>query len=173
MKRMIAVFLASALTLLLCGCSPLEETEFDPMPEPEVREEVQIANPLAECASLEELNEQTGAKFYRPGNAEPEEQYFIIGGETADYRFTVDGVSYIWRFAKQTEMDISGVYTEGGTAFATQLDKTELTFAEGDVLAARWCNAEGQYTVSADGGEADAEAFRAMATEFMLVTRAE
>ena len=175
MKRMLAVLLASMLALSLCGCSLGVQNEFEEIkPEPEVQETEQMTNPLVEYTSLEELNELTGAKFYRTGNAEvTDEQYFIIGGEIADYRFTADGVPYMWRFAMQTDMDISGAYTEGGTAFAMQLDKTDLTFAEDGVLAARWCTGEGQYTLAAGGGEVNEEAFRTMATELSLVTKAE
>lgn len=173
MKRLLAAALAALLAFSLCSCAVPEQNEFEEL-EPEPQEEtVQMVNPLEPCASLEELNERTGAKFYRTGDAEvTDEKYFIIGGETADYRFTVNGASYVWRFAKQTEMDISGVYTVSGTAFAEQLDKTELIFAEGDVLAARWCTDDGQYTISVEGGESEDEAFRAMATELSLVTKA-
>ena len=170
MKRIAAALLIVSL-LALCGCSLFGKTEVAPETE---EKEVQLVNPMVEYGSLEELNERTGAKFYRTGDADvTDEQYFIIGDEIADYRFTVAGVSYVWRFSQQTEMDISGVYTVGGTAFAEQLDQTELTFAEGDELAARWRNAEGQYTLSVEGGEMDAEAFRLIAEELSLVTKAE
>lgn len=170
MKQIFAASLIAALLLSLCGCSLFGKTETEQAPEPE---ETQIVNPMEECTSLEELNERTGAKFYRPADAnEAEEQYFLIGGETADYRFTAGGTAYVWRFAKQTEMDISGVYTEGGTAFAEHLEETALTFADGDVLAARWCTDEGQYTLCVQG-EGDGEVFRALAEEFSLVTQAE
>lgn len=66
-----------------------------------------LPNPMQEVPdtlSFEEL----GIHMIVPGEAK-DVQYFIISGEVADVRFTLDGVDYTWR-ASNTAEDFAGIF---------------------------------------------------------------
>jgi len=90
--------------LLLTGCA---------QPEPST----QLANPMQEKSSLEEINAAAGTAIQRPLAFElSNEQYFLINTESpvADYRFSIGGNNYTFRASKSVE-DISGVYGDVGS----------------------------------------------------------
>lgn len=165
MKKMIALLLAALLLFSLAACGAEQKPEDNGA-------EVGMANPLVEVESLEKLNE-LGGKLCHPGvMGVTDEKYFIIGDTVADYRFSVNGVSYNWRFSAQKDNDICGIYGENGTLFFDKAEVTELQFAEGDDRAARWVNDEGQYTLTVRDGEIEAATFEGIATELSLITKA-
>ena len=89
---------------LLCGCA---------QPEPST----QLANPMQEKTTLEEINAAAGTDIQRPLAFElSNEQYFLINTEipVADYRFSIGGNNYTFRASKSVE-DISGVYGDVGS----------------------------------------------------------
>jgi len=90
--------------LLLTGCA---------QPEPST----QLANPMQEKTTLEEINAAAGTDIQRPLAFElSNEQYFLINTEipVADYRFSIGGNNYTFRASKSVE-DISGVYGDVGS----------------------------------------------------------
>lgn len=89
---------------LLCGCA---------QPEPSA----QLANPMQEKSSLDEINAAAGTDIQRPLAFElSDEQYFLINTEipVADYRFCIGDNNYTLRASKSVE-DISGVYGDIGS----------------------------------------------------------
>ena len=74
---------------------------------------VQIANPFAEVESAEDFK-ALSIPLDAPDGAE-EVSYFIIDGEIAEIRFTLDGKSYLARATAQTG-DFSGLYGQESDA---------------------------------------------------------
>ena len=92
------------LSILLTGCA---------QPEPSA----QLANPMQEKTSLEEINAAAGTNIQRPLAFEiSDEKYFVISTDipVADYRFSIGENEYTFRASKTTE-DISGVYGDTGS----------------------------------------------------------
>lgn len=108
--------------VLLCGCASPEPT-------------TQLANPMQEKNSLDEINAAAGTDIQRPLGFElSNEKYFVINTDTpvADYRFSIGENDYTFRAAKTTE-DISGVYGDIGTLTHWFIDDVQYSlFSESD-----------------------------------------
>ena len=93
-----AAVLAAGLLLLAVGCSKKEPAA-----------EQQIANPVTEQQSLDEVNKAAGTHLVRAEGA-ADEKFSTISGDpvVGQYIFTLDGQEYTFRAAKTTQ-DISGV----------------------------------------------------------------
>ncbi|MBR4019579.1 MAG: hypothetical protein IKK12_08525, partial [Clostridia bacterium] len=118
---------------LLCGCA---------QPEPSA----QLANPIQEKTTLEEINAAAGTDIQRPLTFElSNEQYFLINTDipVADYRFSIGGNNYIFRASKSVE-DISGVYGDIGSLTHWYIDEVQYSlFCEnGDEFQLRQIAAE-------------------------------
>ncbi|HWR22796.1 MAG TPA: hypothetical protein VN366_04890 [Feifaniaceae bacterium] len=102
--------LAFAALLALSGCSP-NATPAEPTAAPGESPATGMPNPIAEVESAADF-ERLNVKIDAPEDA-LDVSYRIIADKTAEVRFTLDGVSYVYRSANTgTEEDISGVYTE-------------------------------------------------------------
>ena len=135
-----------------------------------------IPNPVQEKQSLAEINEPVGSFLcHPPVMGVTDEAFGIIDCTSyliAQYLFQVNGYRYCFRAAK-TEEDISGIWTDGQTAFPAGRTET-ISFAEGEgIKAARWFNAQIQYTLSLEDPDSviDSETFRLIAEEMMEVSR--
>lgn len=69
---------------------------------------VQIANPLSDEMTADELREKLGIEFKIPENAENTVCY-ILDGNIGDVRFEADGKSYYLRFSRKSG-DFSGIF---------------------------------------------------------------
>ena len=101
MKKAVIILLTC---LLLTGCAKSEPS-------------TQLANPMQEKSSLEEINAAAGTDIQRPLAFElSNEQYFLINTDipVADYRFSIGGNNYTFRASKSVE-DISGVHGDIGS----------------------------------------------------------
>ncbi|MBR2156430.1 MAG: hypothetical protein IJ941_05825 [Clostridia bacterium] len=99
---------------LLCGCA---------QPEPSA----QLANPMQEKTTLEEINAAAGTDIQRPLAFElSNEQYFLINTDipVADYRFCIGDNNYTFRASKSVE-DISGVYGDVGSLTHWYIDDVQ------------------------------------------------
>ncbi len=118
--------------VLLCGCAQPEPT--------------QIANPMQEKTSLEEINAAAGTDIQRPLAFElSDEKYFVINTDTpvADYHFSIGENDYTFRASKTME-DISGVYGDIGVLTHWYIDDIQYSlFCEsGDDFQLRQIAAE-------------------------------
>lgn len=132
--------------------------------------EVGMANPIRECASLEEINAAAGTNLVRPGVMGVSGESFctITGTDCvlADYDFTVAGYDCCFRAGSVFTYDISGVYINGAPAFSSE-PRTGIEYAEGEgYKLARWFTIDGQYVFSvADHGEMEQATFASIAEE--------
>lgn len=166
MKKASLLMLTLAVLLCFSACSSTESA-------PEEQTEG-MANPMVECASLEELEETIDCTIIRPESGNLiEEAYFLIEGDTpiGQYTFQVNGVNCTLRCSKAgAEIDISGVYTEDGLLFQEDVEEITHAIDNDDLMAQRWFTADGQYTfVADDAGSWDWEEFDSLARQFMNV----
>ena len=171
MKRTISVFLAAAictaaLGLTACGTKPTESTTTTPESSSTVTETAdtaenanQIANPITQRASLDEVNEVIGSAMKRPADLElTNEAWSTIDDEEKNhigqYTFTYNGGSYTLRAAKDTG-DISGVWENGTTlGNGREGDVTAITTESGGIWS-RWFDGDMQYSLYAEGATMD------------------
>jgi len=125
MKKIFAVIIAAMLAMSLCACGGNKETETttetlaettvaETTAEAVAPETVGVANPMVEVKSVDELNAAVGCKLAAVEGATAE-TFFVIGGDLAQYTFTLNKAEFTLR-AAQEGGDISGVYdTEGGS----------------------------------------------------------
>ena len=144
-----AAALAAGLLLLAVGCSKKEPAA-----------EQQIANPVTEQQSLDEVNKAAGTHLVRAEGA-ADEKFSTISGDpvVGQYIFTLDGQEYTFRAAKTTQ-DISGVWVEGktlGDRADSMTDSGSFVMAGEDFHWARWYDGEVQYSLYT--GEMDANAY--------------
>lgn len=171
MKRIISVFLAAAictaaLGLTACGTKPTESATTTPESSSTVTETAdtaeganQIANPITQRGSLDEVNEVIGSAMKRPADLElTNEAWSTIDGDGEDhvgqYTFTYNGGSYTLRAAKDTG-DISGVWENGTTlGNGREGDVTAITTESGGIWS-RWFDGDMQYSLYAEGATMD------------------
>ena len=171
MKRTISVFLTvaictAALGLTACGTKPTESTTTTPESSSTVTETAdtaedanQIANPITQRASLDEVNEGIGSAMKRPADLElTDEDWATIDNEEKNtigqYTFTYNGGTYTLRAAKDTG-DISGVWENGTTlGNGREGDVTAITTENGG-LWSRWFDGDMQYSLYAEGAAMD------------------
>lgn len=106
-----------------------------------------IVNPVAECASLEEINEKTGVRLLTPAADVSNERFSVIDGRIAQYECEISGKEWTFRGACITDEDISGVYSElnefiAGESFALYTNEYYLE---------RFFDGDRQYTVVVTG----------------------
>ena len=166
MKKIILTALALTLALSLAACgknetgTPTTDAPTDAVTADETEAGdtglAGIANPMVEYASLDEINEKAGTAIALPeGTAVEDEQFFVISENLAEYRFTLDGIEYTVRGAAEDGTDISGLYTENGTAFEN--DPTLPNSYTGDGVCAYTFNRDFfRYVVIAQTDDADA-----------------
>lgn len=134
----------------------------------------QIANPMTEYASLEEINEIAGGKLAAPADKEvTDEKFWIIDAgdyKIAQYDFTIDKIPYCYRFADGVVVDISGVYEGEGTLFEDN-DHFDEQFKNYDGgKAGRYFTDGGQYVLIAeDEGKLDFVDFQNMGIELFNI----
>lgn len=186
MKRRIAGIIAVLMAASLCACSgqagknteketqAVEETAAADTTAQEAAAAStggsQIANPMTEYASLEEINKITGGKLAAPGGKDVlDEKYWIIDAgdyKIAQYDFTIDGIPYCYRFAKGVVVDISGIYESEGTLFEDNDDFDEQFKSYEGGKAGRYFTDGGQYVLIAeDEGKLDFVDFQNMGIE--------
>ena len=171
MKRTISVFLAAAvctvaLGLTACGAKPTESTTTTPESSSTVTETAdtaedanQIANPITQRGSLDEVNEVIGSAMKRPADLElTDEAWTTIDNEEKNpigqYTFTYNGGTYTLRAAKDTG-DISGVWENGTTlGNGREGDVTAITTENGGIWS-RWFDGDMQYSLYAEGAAMD------------------
>ena len=154
------------MVLCLCACGSKTEKE------PKENESIGMPNPMTEYASLDEINDIVGSKLVHPGVMGVSDEKFFVTDcgdyQLADYRFTVNGVEYMFRSAPVTK-DISGYYVGEGTAFADGAQQDGIEYAEADgAQLARWFTMDGQYVLAAKDVEADT--FTLVAEELCAMT---
>ncbi len=169
MKKHIAVLLSLCLLLLaLAACSGQQGEE----------ELASMENPITEYASLDEINEIGGGSLMHPAvMGVSDESFFVIDCgdyKIEEYRFSVNGTPYVYRFADNLLTDISGIYADGGQLFAGGADKgTEFKEFDGG-KAARSFNMDGQYVlIVEDKGQMEMETFQAIAEEMFSLAEME
>lgn len=152
MKKLLCILAALTLGISLAACSKAPE-ETTTAAEETVADAglAGIANPMAEYGSLAEICEITGVSITKPETQGEisDEKFFVISGELAEYDFTVNGRNYTLRGSKDLNADISGLYTENGTAFAGQTDGTAY-YSDETVHAARTVINETQYVLTVE-----------------------
>ena len=171
MKRTISVFLAAAictaaLSLTACSTKPAESTTTTPESSSTVTETAdtaeganQIANPITQRGSLDEVNEAIGSAMKRPADLElTNEAWSTIDDEEKNhigqYTFTYNGGNYTLRAAKDTG-DISGVWENGTTlGNGREGDVTAITTESGGIWS-RWFDGDMQYSLYAEGATMD------------------
>lgn len=179
MKKTFAIILALIMILGLCACGSTEKGITLPattLPEaPSVPEDVQagIASPITEYASLDEINSIMGSRLSTPGVAGAEDVCYLIidcgDYSIAEYQFKVNGNLFSERCAAAAgpDIDISGVWTDGGTVFEDSKGG-ELEFAASDEYkCARWFTVDGQYVLTLKEGNMDMDTFRGITEEFV------
>lgn len=72
-----------------------------------LRETADIPNPMKEVGDVNAF-EKLGIHMVVPDGAK-DVRYYLINGEVADIRLTMDGVNYTWR-ASNTAQDFSGIF---------------------------------------------------------------
>ena len=163
MKNIVMIILALIVALIPCA----------------VAEQVGLPNPITEMESLAEVNEVAGVNLAHPAVMGVTEVSFctidcgdyVIG----QYIFNVAGREYCFRGAViGSETDISGYYTEDGTAFENQepMDDGVIAyyFGESDKLA-RWFDGDIQYVLMlSDCSDAEDEWFEGIAEEMQFVS---
>lgn len=160
MKKLsiLAGALALACTMTACGSSaapaasgsaPASQAE-----SPAASQSASIANPVVPYELLSEVNAAIGCELSYPFAYDlstlTENRYSIIAGETAQYNFTLDGVSYCFRASRTTE-DISGFH-DNGTTLGAALDASvgvgqDGSLETGAVRWARWFVGDMQYSL--------------------------
>ena len=170
MKKIVAAVLTLMMIISLAACGTKEKTE---------EESANMQNPWVEYSSLDEVNEKVGGKLCAPAAMGVENKYFAVmnDGEMGEYRFSIGGYDYNFRFAPATTEDISGLWVEKGTAFSEEnqkniqkVDDLELVYTDSAKLA-RWMNIDGQYVLNvADSGEMEEATFLSIAQEMMAQT---
>ena len=176
MKKFMAWLLTLIMVLCLMACgetNTVDEPKDDTSNVEEDVGSVGMANPWVEYDSLEEVNEKVGGGLTRPGVMGVEDKYFAVmnDGEMGEYRFTLGGMDYTFRFAPAATEDISGVWTEGGTIFDHDYPG-DTEFAATDTMKlARWLNIDGQYVLMVeDNGKMEADTFNSIVNELMTMT---
>ena len=176
MKKWITMLLVLTLMLTLAACGKTTPTTDEPLDPAEV-DDVIVGpggvNPWVEYNSLEEVNEKVGGNLTRPGVMGVEDKYFAVmnDGEMGEYRFTLGGMDYTFRFAPATTEDISGVWTESGTVFDHDYPG-DTEFAATDTMKlARWLNIDGQYVLMVeDNGKMENDTFNSIVNELVTMT---
>lgn len=165
MKKILVLMLALVMVCALAACGAKENA--DVTKEAEEASEFGMPSPVTDYESLEALNEATGAKLAKPAvMGVTDESYCTIDCTDyviAQYKFTVAGKDYTFRFSDDFTHDISGIYVGDKTAFEGV--EGEGNIATEDCLASRWMNVDGQYVLAVTGDELDAESFDSIATE--------
>lgn len=176
MKKWMAAFLAAMLVLSLAACGNSVDGSAEPTV-PEVQEggtgNAGLANPWVEYDSLEEINEKVGGCLTRPGVMGVEDNYFAVLNESemAEYRFTLNGMEYVFRFAPAATEDISGVYADGGTVFGHDYPGDTETVMLDTMKLARWLNIDGQYVlIVKDDGKLEGDTFDSIVSELVAMT---
>lgn len=150
MKKFITIILALILVLAFAACEKKDESEVSNM-----------TNPWENFESLEALNEKALTNFVKPPVMGVSDEVFrYLDAETpiAEYQFKVNGIPYTIRSAATLD-DISGVYTDNGTAFEgveTDVDRVMLD----EYKLFRWFSVDGQFVITAnDNGQLTEEQF--------------
>ena len=177
MKKVIVWLLALTPVLSLTACG---KTNDAPAEEAGEQEEVDggmgMVNPWVEVTSLDEVNEKTGGSLRSPGVMGVEDTYFAVmnDGEMGEYRFTLSGYDYTFRFAANKAEDISGVWVADGTVFGHDYPG-ELEFGTTDTAKlARWMDGDDQYVLMVeDNGEMEEDTFQSIAGEMQTITTME
>lgn len=156
MKKLIAMILAAMLLLVSVNA-------------------MAIANPVTECASLEEVNEIAGTNLQRPGVMGVKDvDYLVIDcGDyiMGQYDFEVNGLPCMLRNANVTnKIDISGFYDGEGTAFGVVYENPQYYYAD-EFKFAHWDSIDGQFVFCVnDNGTMNKKDFLTLAEEMMIVT---
>lgn len=143
MKKILALLLCVLMVACFVACKKNNNTQ-----------QAQIANPMHEYKSLDEINKATGATLQKPANMKVEsESFYVIEGSNpvAEYRFECDGSKYCFRFGKvDASQDISGYYYNGPLFGESD---TGICFKnpEEGMYAVRWFVKDGQYCLTAQG----------------------
>lgn len=136
-----------------------------------------VANPMTACGSLSEINEAVGGKLCRlPVMGVGEEAFFLIAGKSkiAEYRFTLNGLSYCFRCSADTASDISGLYLADGAAFPDAITEEPAVASDSEYKAARWLSGDRQYVLSVkDDGTLTDDVFAGIVSEARTVMSAE
>lgn len=176
MKKYIAMLLALTMAFCLLACGETNSADEPNVDTPSVEEDagsVGMANPWVEYNSLEEINEKVGGSLTRPGVMGVEDKYFAVmnDGEMAEYRFTLNGMDYTFRFAPAATEDISGVWTESGTVFDHEYPGDTEVVVLDTMKLARWMNIDGQYVLMVeDNGKMETDTFDSIVNELVTMT---
>lgn len=159
MKKAITLVLALMMAVSLMACGNKETPNGTP-------------NPMKEVASLEELCEAANCAMIKPEGVEiADEAFFMIESnpQIAEYQFTVDGKKCFLRFADvDAKTDISGVYGDEGTIYASYTDDETVVIQNDDLQSQRWFTVDGQYVFAVyDGGEWEWTQFNGLVSQFM------
>ncbi|MBR5258783.1 MAG: hypothetical protein IKV51_07540 [Clostridia bacterium] len=129
-----------------------------------------MANPVTEYASLDEINSIAGTNLVHPAVMGVSEETFstitVPEGVISQYGFTVAGFGYTFRGARMSG-DISGVYVNGREVYPGEASY-ECDFFYGDgFMLSRWKNDSAQYTLYVEDpdGIMDKETFRLISWE--------
>ncbi len=131
MKRISVLLFVACLVLSACSQRPAPTPEPAPAPEPEPSSAIGMPNPMVSTASANYEN------FSLVGYPDDEEVspkgYWLIAGEIAQLDYEIEGQSLVFRAAKDTGEDISGVYEtfeEDG--------EQEMTLSDGSTVTVRF-----------------------------------
>ena len=156
MKKLIAILMA---VMMMCSVQAMG-----------------MENPWVELESLEALNEATGLNLHLPGIMGITNQvYRLLDDEElpiGEVIFEVNGRQFTLRGAPVYDVDISGVYVEGGkTAFEDYVQEGYAILTAESLYLCRWMDISGQYilTTAAEDG-LDLDTFAALADELVSLT---
>lgn len=179
MKKTFAIILALIMILGLCACGstggsvPAKPEADTPQEDPAKEVSAGMASPITEYASLDEINSIMGSRLSTPGVAGAEDVCYLIidcdDYSIAEYQFKVNGNLFSERCAAAAgpDIDISGVWTDGGTVFEDS-EGGELEFASSDEYkCARWFTVDGQYVLTLKEGNMDMDTFMGITEEFV------
>jgi len=166
MKKILAILLAFIMVSCFAACGKKAEEA--------ASQTAGLANPMIEYSSLEELNEANACNLHGPGAmGVTDESFAAIQSDdytVAQYKFSIGGVEYNFRFCPVYDIDISGVYIDGKLLFAPLGDGMEGNIATEGYFGARWFNIDGQYCLTASSKDLDSETFASCAEELQSLT---
>ncbi len=155
MKKIISIVLVMAMVLAFAACGKKEEPAAN------------IANPVTEYSSLEEINAVVASNMVGPGVMGVSDESFCVidtDPKIAQYKFSVNGHEYCYRASAALD-DISGVYVDDSTLFAVLAEGAEANIATDSYYGARWYTIDCQYCLTTESKDLTAEQFSAIAEE--------
>ncbi len=167
MKKFLAITLCLAMILSFAACGKKEADE------PVVGGDGTTWD-CVEYETLEELNAVFNTKLCAPGVMGVTDTFYaVIGGNIAEYKFTVNSYECTFRATPDYDFDPSGVYLENGTAFQGIMPSDETQYAESeDCKLARWATIDAQYVFCINDNKGMEQAtFESVADELKQMTK--